>query len=54
MSNTIKELIHNFSVNSDFREVWNITIKDVGIKIGIPTGTYKVDKETPHSVFLTL
>ena len=32
---TIKELIHNFSVNSDFREVWNITIKDVGIKIGI-------------------
>lgn len=54
MSNTLKELIHKFSVNSDYREVWNITIKDVGIKIGIPTGTYKVDKENPSFSFFDL
>jgi hypothetical protein len=54
MNNTLKELHHKFCVNSDYREVWNIKVKDIGLKIGIPTSALQLSKENPSFNFFDL
>lgn len=54
MNANFEKFFHTFCVNATYKQVWNIKIKNLGMKIGIPTSDLKVNVEDPLFRFFDL